>query len=66
MKITYEVRDIVQLQDDVNVPDDLGACTVELIKKLSNGQWEVALVAGDSEFIDEDQYVTINEIWFIP
>ena len=41
MKITYEVGDIVELEDSFDVPDELGSEWVILLRHLPDGKWTV-------------------------
>jgi len=44
MIIIYEAGDIVELDDDCAVPYNLGASTVELVKKRGSDSWEVSII----------------------
>jgi len=59
MKIIYEVGDYVELDDNIEVPNDMAAEAVRLIKKVSKKKWEV-------ETCDYGRTGIVHEKWFNP
>jgi len=71
MKIIYEVGDTVEIEDNMEVPHELGAATVTLLAQLDpgmfmkgKGNWTVEVVEGWG--ISSGGKFTLNEKWFIP
>ena len=60
MKIIYEIDDVVELHDDVDVPHNLGAETVRLVRKLSPPMWSVLKTNNGS-----NKTYIIDEQWFL-
>jgi len=59
MKIIYEVGDVIELTDDMDVPNELAAEQVELIEKVGRGLWIVeSFHTGLSTQIDEKWFPT--------
>ena len=56
----YEIDDVVELHDDVDVPHNLGAETVRLVRKLSPPMWSVSKTNNRSNKI----YI-MDEQWFL-
>lgn len=59
MKIIYEVGDVIELADDMDVPNGLAAEQVELVEKVGRGLWIVEdFNTGLSTQIDEKWFPT--------
>ena len=56
----YEEDDVVELHDDVDVPHNLGAETVRLVKKASPKMWIITNIRGGS-----DKTYIMDEQWFL-
>ena len=61
MKIIYEVGDLVTLEDNVEVPYELGATKVELLEKLPGNKWRV--LVDDILCHSNGQKFVIGEEW---
>jgi len=59
MKIIYEVGDVIELADDIDVPNELAAEQVELIRKVGPSVWVVeSFHTGLSTQVDEKWFPT--------
>ena len=56
----YEIDDVVELHDDVDVPHNLGAETVRLVRKLSPLMWSVSKTNNRS-----NKTYIMDEQWFL-
>ena len=56
----YEIDDVVELHDDVDVPHNLGAETVRLVRKLSPPMWSVSKTNNRS-----NKTYIMDEQWFL-
>lgn len=59
----YEVNDVIELYDDVDVPHNLGAETVRLIKKASHNLWVIADIRDIRK--GNDKTYLMDEQWFL-
>lgn len=71
MKIIYEIGDIIEVYDDVEVPFSLGASHIKLLKKLPKLKkrsapqlWEIEVIdsIGQAQLIGKK--FTLNQKWF--
>ena len=63
MIVTYEKGDVVEIQDSVGAPNDMGACTVTLLNKVGPDKWNVRV---DEKFDPDTPDVgVIGEEWFV-
>ena len=65
MKITYEVGDNVELEDNTEVPHELGACFVELKEKRGN-KWVVTIIEDYGCESPRPDTLIVDEKWFSP
>ena len=56
----YEEDDVVELHDDVDVPHNLGAETVRLVRKLSPPMWSISKTNNGS-----NKTYIMDEQWFL-
>ncbi len=64
MKIIYEVGDFLELEDSTAVPYELGACSVSLKFKHTDGRWSVEVEDGFCDTPIGEVFI-INEKWFV-
>lgn len=64
MKKIYERGDIVELQDDIAVPFELGASLVQLVREESPGNWIVDVVETRAAVPPKGE-ITLNKKWFL-
>jgi hypothetical protein len=63
MKITYEIGDIVEIEDNMDAPDDLGASFVKLLELTGYKEWKVEVTEGWGP--PSGTIGRISEKWFI-
>jgi len=64
MKIIYEVGDIVEVEDNMEVPHNLGASTVELKNLVGHKKWNVYVIDGWE--VKTGTKAVLDEKWMIP
>ena len=64
MKIIYEIGDTVEVVDSMEVPYNLGACYVQLNKKIGPKKWEVTVI--EDYDVTPGSKAELDEKWMIP
>ena len=63
MKIIYEKGDVVEIVDEIGVPNDMGACFVELTAEISPKIWTVKIVESYDDILGTTG--PLHERWFL-